>query len=272
MNKALIGLSNNVLTNLQKIKVWAFSFKKYSQGNVYLLCANSTKEELGEVSKLGIKAVPVTVEDTWYINHKRLEHIHSLLQTLTEKHILVTDVFDVVFQNDPFKKLNFDAHDVFVGQEGVLINEEPWNSDNIHKIFPDEFLKCKSMPVVCSGIIAGKKSSLIPLYDLLFKTCERGTNEHNIKDQAALHVLIANNQIPNLKQFTLNDGWVMHCATSGPTPYFKGWGFEHALANKNLHTPLLENGVVKTNGQEYDIVHQFNRIPEWNKILTSKYE
>lgn len=272
MTKGLIGLSNNISANLQKIKVWANSFKKHSEGTVYLLCANSTKEELGAVSQLGIKAIPVTVENTWYINHKRLEHIANLLETLVEKHLIISDVFDVVFQGDPFSKLDFENYDIFVGQEGVLISEEPWNSDNINKIFPNQFPKCKPMPVVCSGIIAGKRGALIPFYRELFKLCEEGSNEHNIKDQAALHVMIANDKISKLKQFNLNDGWAMHCATSGPTNFFLSWGFNHALANKGLHVPVMENGVVKTNGQVYDIVHQFNRIPEWNQVLTQPYE
>jgi hypothetical protein len=272
MNAALIGLSNNLSSHISKVKVWAKSFKKHFDGNVYLLCANSTENEIEQVKQLGIIAVPVTVENTWYINHKRLEHIHNLILTIPEEHLIITDVFDVVFQNNPFQKLDFENYNVFVGQEGVLVSEEPWNADNINKIFPQQSHLCKNLPVVCSGVIAGKKQALIPLYKQMFELCEEGSNNHNIKDQAALHILIALDKIPKLKQFTLNDGWVMHCATSGPTQFFKSWGFDYALSKKGLHVPVLENGVVKTNNLVYDMVHQFNRVPEWNTILTSPYE
>jgi len=272
MEKALVGLSNNISAHLNKVKVWATSFKKYCNGTVYLLCANSNDDEIKAVTDLGITAVPVVVSDTWYINHKRLEHILNLFSTIPEQQLIITDVFDVVFQGDPFLKLDFNEHDVFVGQEGVLVSEEPWNSDNINKIFPEEYLKCKPLSVVCSGIIAGKKEALIPVYQQMFDLCEAGSNNHNIKDQAALHVLIANDKIPKLKQLNLNDAWAMHCAAAGPTAFFEGWGFKNALLNKNLHIPYMENGVVKTNGIVYDMVHQFNRIPEWNSILTSSYE
>ena len=272
MTKALIGLSNNISSNLNKVKAWSHSFKAHSAGSVYLLCANATPQEIELVTNLNIKAIGVTVEDTWYINHKRLEHISKLLSIIPEQQLIITDVFDVIFQGDPFAKLDFDNYDVFVSQEGVLVSEEPWNSDNINKIFPEEFLKCKPLPVVCSGIIAGKREALIPVYNQMFDLCEAGSNNHNIKDQAALHVLLANNKISNLKQLTLNDGWAMHCAAAGPTQFFEGWGFKHALINKGLHIPYFENGVVKTNGIVYDMVHQFNRIPEWHSILVAPYE
>ena len=56
---------------------------------------------------------------------------------------MVTDVFDVTFQGDPFIKMT-DEYDVFVGSEGVRINEEPWNRDVISKVFPEDLNICMS--------------------------------------------------------------------------------------------------------------------------------
>jgi hypothetical protein len=174
-------------------------------------------------------------------------------------------VFDVIFQNNPFTKMNFDEFDLFVSGEGVNVNQEPWNSDNISKLFPEEIGNCLKNEVICSGIIAGKKIPMLKLYRKMFDLCENSTNNHNIKDQAALIVMISKNQLPNLKIFNLDDGWSMHCAVSGPTQFFTSWGFKDNIKYK---IPKMIDGFVCTgDGKKYDIVHQFNRIPEWNHII-----
>jgi hypothetical protein len=267
---ALVGLSNNISANINKITVWGKSFKKYVSGNIYLLCANANPNELEMVSNLGINAIPVTVDDTWYINHKRLSHVKDFLERAQEDKFLITDVFDVAFQADPFVKMHTDC-DIFISEEGVTVNEEPWNADNIFKLFPDQIDKCMHNQVVCSGIIGGYKQPLIKLYDKMFSLCEVSTNDHNIKDQAALMVLLANQEVHRVKQFTLNDAWTVHCAVAGPTNFFEGWGFKQCLIRKGLHIPYLENNIIKTNGVAFDMIHQFNRIPEWNSAICGLY-
>ena len=46
MKKALAGVSNNVTKNIDKIKVWANSFKKHvKDGKVVLIAADMTDED-----------------------------------------------------------------------------------------------------------------------------------------------------------------------------------------------------------------------------------
>lgn len=271
MKCALLGLSNNVSNNIQKIKVWSSSFKKHCDGLIILLCADSTAEELQMCVDLGIMPVPVSIGDTRYINHKRLEKTYQFLESFDKiDSFLVTDVFDVVFQGDPFGKMDLNSYDIFVSGEGVKVNQEPWNSDNIKKIFPYSWQSCQEQEVINSGIIGGKRLPLIKLFQTMYDLCELGSNDHNIKDQAALIIMVANGSIKNPKIFNLNDGWAMHCAVSGPTQFFEMWGFKNAI---KYGIPKLEGDLVLTkSGQKYDMVHQFNRVPEWEKIIKNKYE
>jgi hypothetical protein len=269
MKKALIGLSNNILTNINKIKVWSKSFKQYSDGDIILLCANTNKLEMDLCKSLGIITVPVLVNDINYINHKRLLITKEVLETYKYDVCIITDVFDVVFQSDPFKKLDFENFDIFVSGEGVNVNQEPWNSDNINKLFPQHFNACVNTEIINSGVIAGKRLSLIKLLDMMYNLCQESNNNHNIKDQAALIVLVSLNLIPNLKIFNLDDGWAMHCAVAGPTQFFDAWGFRN---NLKYGIPQLINKTICTKtGDVFDIVHQFNRIDKWNEILTNEY-
>ena len=269
MKTALIGLSNNVAKNIGKIRLWSSSFKRFSSGEVVLLCANSTETELEMCRELGIRPIPVVVQDTWYINHERLRHTRDFIKTSDVELFVVTDVFDVIFQGDPFSKLNINDFGVFVSGEGVRVNQEPWNSDNIKKIFPDQIHKCEPIEVINSGVIAGKRENLIELFDSMYSMCELGYSLHNIKDQAALIVMIANSNVPSIKIFNLDDAWAMHCAVAGPTQFFNAWGFNTAI--KYGIPKMVNDVVVNGSGERYDIVHQFNRVPEWRSILEKPY-
>jgi hypothetical protein len=272
IKKVLVGLSNNISKNIEKIKVWSNSFKRETNGDVVLLCANVNQDEINTCIELGIIPISVTVEDTWYINNKRLKHTLNFIIESDYDLFMVTDVFDVAFQGDPFIKMS-DEYDVFVGSEGLRINEEPWNSDVISKVFPEDMDICRTHDIICSGVIGGRKEALIKLYGKLNDMCENSNNSHNIKDQAALIITIAKNEIDKLKIFSFDDGWTLHCAVGGPTQFFESWGFKNTLTTRYGGIPYLKDNKLYTHkGEVYDIVHQFNRIPEWNEIITKEYE
>lgn len=270
MKKILTGLSNNIATNKDKIKLWSESFRRFSDGEVVLIAANATEEDISTCIDLNIKYHLVTVEELHYINHKRLEHTRDFLKMSDGDLFLITDVFDVAFQADPFAKFDLENYDMFFAAEGILVSEEPWNFDVIKKVFGDEVNDCIHDEIICSGVIAGKREQLIDLYDKMFLKCEAGTNDHNIKDQAALILLLQYKQLERYKILTLNDGWAMHCATSGPTEFFTAWGMKNRIEERYNIPAMINNNVCTSDGRLFDIVHQFNRVPEWHKIIKEK--
>jgi hypothetical protein len=270
MKKALVGLANNIENNKDKIKVWYKSFKLHSDGDVMLIGANMSDNDKKVCEELEINFRSVSIENTWYINHKRLEHIRNWVAESDVDLVLSTDVFDVAFQADPFKKLDVENFDFFVGGEGVNVNQDPWNSQNISSIFGREaFEKCINKEIICSGVMAGKRDCFLSVYDRLFDLCENSSDGHNIKDQAALIMMITNNEIPKTKIFNLDDGWAVHCAVAGPTQFFESWGFKDNL--KYGIPQMKEKKVCTAVGEFFDIVHQFNRIQEWEEIIRKSY-
>lgn len=266
--RALLGCANRISEHSDNIKLWSSSFKRHSEGEVILLCANSSFEDIEFCRSLGIKAIPVSIESEGEINHKRLEHNVSFLKSSNIESFIVTDVYDVAFQGDPFSKMDFSSYELFVGMEGLTVHQEPWNFDNISKIFPSYIDSCLSQEIICSGVIGGTREALISLYDKMFNLCEEGEKDHLIKDQAALIVMASNNLLKGVKYFNLDDGWAVHCAVSGPTDFFELWGFKN---NIPYGIPFLSDGRIMTGaGIPFDIVHQFNRIPEWNNAITLK--
>jgi hypothetical protein len=119
MKKILTGLSNNVTANKQKIKVWSESFRKHCDGEIILIVANASEDDLKTCDELNIKYYLVTELDTWRINHKRLIHTKNFIESSDGDLFLITDVFDVLFQSNPFEKMDINDYDVFISKEGI---------------------------------------------------------------------------------------------------------------------------------------------------------
>lgn len=273
MKKALIGISNKIKEHKNKIKIWKESFQKFSDGEVILIAANTDEEDIRICEEeLKIKYHKVDVGDPWYINNKRLYHISEYIKTTDIDLFLATDVFDVLFQGDPFLKFDLENYDLFVSNEGIMLREEPWNTDVINRCFPGQISLCINKEITCSGVIGGKRNELSYLFDRMFKMTEEAENGHNVRDQAALILMMAKNEIERLKVFSVDDAWAMHCQSSGPTQFFESWGLKRNLSSRYGIPKLVGNKIYTEDDKLYDIVHQFNRVPEWNKILTEKYE
>jgi len=174
MKKNLIGLVNNLSQNLIYVKVWSKSFYKHCpEGKVTLVCANATDEEMQACVDLNINAINTNVHDHMTITHQRLLHIKQILQnTFNDEDIFMsTDVFDVVFQRDPFTMFDISNYELYVSEEGVKVHEESWNFRNINNLFPNAIDVCKNFPVINSGVIGGMRNALINLYERLYVLC-----------------------------------------------------------------------------------------------------
>lgn len=269
MTKVLTGVSNNVAKNIDKIKVWANSFKKHTNGDVVLIAANTTNEDRNVLRLNGIKFHEVTTDSTLTINDSRLNHIADWIETSQYDLFMVTDVFDVCFQADPFEM--FDHHGFYAASEGVLHCEEPWNMDVMRKAFPDyaEFIKLHE--VVCSGVMGGRKNDLVNILRMQQKLVNEALNGHDIRDQAALNILIYKNLIANYRIFKPHEGWAIHCSLSGPTFQHIEWGLGKTI-DRRYGLPHLEaDKLVDSKGKIYKIAHQYNRIPEWNEKIIAQY-
>lgn len=269
MKKGLLGTVNNVLQNIDKIKVWANSFREVSDGEVCLILIKPTLDEINLLTTMGIKVAPYWISTTETINNVRLKYQIMTLKDLDWDYGLITDVFDVMFQDDPFDKIM--EGDITIGSEGIYHNEEPWNLDVMQKSYPDKVQLVRNKQIYCSGVIGGKKEPLIELLKEMDKITDSGIKGHDIRDQAALNIIL--NEEPQWKIHLLNptDGWVLHCAAGGPTQFYEQWGFKKHYQERWGEAELIDWVVVNGQGKIFDIVHQFNRIPLWNTKLTQRY-
>lgn len=211
------------------------------------------------------------------IHHARYQVAWEFLEKSKHPWDLVvwSDVNDVVFQEDPFplveEMLSRHGKNIIVGSEGLNIGDEPWNADNVNKTFPHIVSYVMKNDIICSGVMAGR---LPYLRDLLFMIYNFSNNitSHDIIDQASLNVLMHSQMVrDNVYVTTTDEPLVVHCAVSGPTEFFKLWGF----CNSYKYTlPSLDEArdtiVNSKTGVPYAIVHQYNRIPAWNEAMSRK--
>lgn len=272
MKKVLTGVSNNVTNNIHKIKVWANSFKKHvNGGEVILIGADMNAEDRNVLNLNGIKFHAIESDPGLTINDSRLIHTANWIENSPYDLFMVTDVFDVCFQADPFEMLELDKYDFFAASEGVLHDEEPWNMDVMNKAFPEYVNFIRQYEVVCSGVMGGKKDSLVKTLRMQQHLVDSSLNGCDIRDQAAFNILIYKNLIDNCKIFKPNEGWAVHCALSGPTFQHIEWGLGKAI-DKRYGLPKLQGNVlVDSNNAVYKIAHQYNRLPEWNEKIIEQY-
>ena len=96
------------------------------------------------------------------------------------------------FRMGPFELMDFNSYDFFAASEGIFHREEPWNMDVMTKAFPEEHDFIKPFEVVCSGVMGGKKDSLVKTLRMQQKLVDGALHGHDIRDQAAFNILIYN--------------------------------------------------------------------------------
>lgn len=179
-------------------------------------------------------------------------------------YVLVTDTYDVYFQDDPFKwmKENMTKQQkVVVGSEGLTYSQEVWNKQNLERSFGLEtFEHMKNNTIYCAGVIGGRGKEVADLCNRIYKLCVDYGVTHAIPgggaaDQAAMNIIL-NTPFKDVVKFAqLSDNFVCHCGTTladGVINYY-----QPLLSD----VPIIKNNKVYTsNNQLYTIVHQYNRV------------
>lgn len=258
MKNCLIGIVDSVMPNAEKIKVWSKSFQKYSKDNIYLCTPNLSIEEINLLKKLNITYIQINFKKDKFFMYKRFKFLYYLLNNIKEELVLFTDVFDVVFQNNPFCKLN--NKNIFLSGEGLKINQEPWNLNSINILFPNISKNFLNTEIICAGIIAGNKEKLKSLFLQIHNMSEKISDKFPMKDQAVLMYLNYFTKL-NTNVFSLKNLWTINLTISKNPIY------------KKIHKININKSGFVTNkeGQIYDIVHQYTKINEWKQIINEKY-
>jgi hypothetical protein len=133
----------------------------------------------------------------------------------------------------------------------VTYENEAWGYKNIHEGYGPMFWEwIKPNTIGNVGVIAGKHKSIKDLLMLNWLVSQSGDTRH-FTDQSSFNFIISNNLVKD--KIDINSDFALQVGTT----------------TKNLKT---DNEMIMNDKVPFVLVHQYDRIPEWNEIITKKYE
>ena len=210
----------------------------------------------------------------------RFFHIYNFLNLLANpeevNRVIITDVRDVVFQDNPTTRLDellVNGHEIILGSENLKYKDEPWGANNMKQSFGQYFYEqMADKEIFCAGVIAGMGDAVKDFCLNLWMIC-RGSNAQipggGGPDQAALNVIL--NMIPwyhTTYRSNHKEGWACQSGTVADPNKIND--FRPHIVDCE---PVWDGEFVKTpSGKKYVIVHQYNRVPEWKQVIEKKYD
>jgi hypothetical protein len=272
----IIGCASNY--NWNQLKYWVNSINQSGfEGEKVLILMNADRETCQKVNEAGFKIIGFQQDAEGNLVHKsdimvhveRFLHLYRLLSQTNYRYVITTDVRDVVFQKNPIEWIEKSLGDraMIFSSESIKYKDEPWGNQNlletygpfIHNVF-------KENEIFNVGVLAGRAEYL---RDLCLNIFVASTNSPiSICDQSTFNFLISQHPYTDLNLYAKSEnGWACQLGTTAdPTKLeqFKPFLLEDL--------PKMEGDkVVTSTGLEYTIVHQYDRVPEWRKLIEKKY-
>lgn len=275
----VIGCSTNY--DWAKLKYWINSINESGfTGDKVMILMNCDKETANKVSEAGFDIIAFGQDDkgnlvynsNMMVHVERFFHIYQLLRDNEYRYVITTDVKDVVFQRNPSKWLEENlpegVEDLVFSSESMKYKDEPWGNQNLLETFgPQIYEDFKNHTIFNVGVLAGHGYAMKDLMMNIFASCLG--RPIKICDQSTFNFLIS--QHPYLKTSVYaqsEDGWACQLGTTADPSKIEQ--FRPFLLEPS---PKMEGDkVVTSTGIEYTIVHQYDRVPEWRKVIEEKYD
>jgi len=278
MKDLLIGCSTNY--DWSKLKYWINSINRTSfTGDKYLILMNCDAQTMKKVGENGFNVIAfnqdangnLVYDSPMMVHVERFIHIYNLLKQKDYRYVITTDVKDVVFQQNPSEWLEQylpESEDLVFSSESIKYKDEPWGKQNLQETYgPMIYEEFKNNTIFNVGVLAGRGFAMRDLAMNIFSASL--SRPIPITDQSTFNVLISRHPyLKSSKYMKSEDGWACQLGTTADPS--KVESFRPFLLEPS---PKLEGDkVVTSEGKEYVIVHQYDRVPEWRKILEEKYD
>jgi hypothetical protein len=284
MKDVVIGCITNY--TFENIKLFVNSIDRSGfTGHKVMIVYNVSFSTVDELKKRGwivvafnedIENQKYTYRDNFIVTVDRHLHYYLTLKQLAEetpeglRYVLALDPKDVIFQYNPSEWLekNLGDYKINAGRESVKYEHEVWGRSNMIESFGEVvYDRCKDNITVNAGTISGEWKTMSELFLNVYLMCQGSPSA--TPDQAAVNVALSFSPYKELTRFTNSEeGWAAQCGTTVDQRMVRQYG-ENLLEP----APIMDGDIVKTStGIPFAMVHQYDRIPEWNEIITKKYE
>ena len=276
MKDLIIGASTNY--DWDKLKYWVNSINKSGfEGDKVLILFNCDKNTVDKVVAAGFTVVAVNkdadgnlkYESQLPIHVERFAHIFNHLRNHEYRYVITTDVKDVIFQQNPIDWLeaNLISENLVFSSESILYKDEPWGDNNLLETYgPYLHSLYRDNEIYNVGVLAGSGTAMRDIAISIFSACLG--KPIPICDQSTFNFMISMHPYLDTCKYTCSeDGWACQLGTTADPSKINA--FRPHLLEK---TPKLVGDMVTTStGTPYHIVHQYDRVPEWRKIIEEKY-
>ena len=278
MKDLIVGCATNY--DWSKLKYWVNSINRSGfEGDKVLILMNCDKDTVQKISDSGFSIIAfgqdsdgnLTYNSNMMVHVERFFHIYQLLKDNLYRYVITTDVKDVVFQQNPsiWLENNFtDNDDLVFSSESMKYKDEPWGNQNLLETFgPQIYEDFKKNTIFNVGVLAGRGYAMKDLMMNIFASCIH--RPIKICDQSTFNFLISQHPYLKTSKYTKSeDGWACQLGTTADPSKIEQ--FRPFLLEP---LPKMEDDkVVTSTGIEYTIVHQYDRVPEWKKIIEAKYD
>ena len=278
MKDLIVGCATNY--DWSKLKYWVNSINASGfTGDKFLILMNCDKETVQRVTDADFNIVAfnqdtngnLTYESKMMVHVERFYHIYNILKDNEYRYVITTDVKDVVFQRNPSKWLEANlpegVEDLVFSSESMKYKDEPWGNQNLLETFgPQIYEDFKNHTIFNVGVLAGHGYAMKDLMMNIFASCMH--RPIKICDQSTFNFLISQHPYLSTSMYTRSeDGWACQLGTTADPSKLEQ--FRPFLLEPS---PKMEGDKVLTSeGIEYIIVHQYDRVPEWKKVIEEKY-
>jgi hypothetical protein len=272
--------------NFDKIKPWVNSLDRSGfTGTKAMICYNVDYETVDELVKRDYTILAFKKNDQekrfeykpqFSIVVERFYHLWYFLKQLKGqyRYIITTDVKDVIFQSNPSTWLENNIKDkkINVACESIRYKDEDWGNNNLLKSFGQLIHDHnKDNLIYNAGTISGEFDTMLDVFLNIYLLCNGSSpfiDGGGGPDQAALNVLLNMKSYKDITNFAMSeDGYAAQLGTTGPQIHGK---YADKLVEK---TPkLVYDNVCTSDGTPFALVHQYDRVPEWNELIGKKYE
>lgn len=269
-----------------RLKIWVNSLNSCGfKGRKIMVCFNVSDDTIKKLNENDIEVFLTTdkrnatndgflYQENFSYQVPMVRHLVNwyFLKSLTDvRYVISTDCADVVFQSNPSEWLekNLGNKKLNYGCEGLMYKNEEWGYQNISNTFgPIIQDYMKDTPIYNAGSMAGEFRTFVDFSLAVFVSVQN--NREPMPDQAGVNLLLSLEPYKSITKFNEHDmNWACQCGTTVDPNKINAF-------RQNLLSPEpsfdYENGVVRNSkGEKYVLVHQYNRVPEWKKILEEKY-
>ena len=272
--------------DFEKIKPWVNSLDTCGfTGTKAMICYNVDYETTEELVKRGYtifafkkndEVKRFEYKDNFSIVVERFYHLWYFLKGFKGQYrnIITTDVKDVIFQTNPslfLERVIKDGKKINVACESIRYKDENWGDNNLLKSFgPLIHEHNRDNLIYNAGTISGDFDTMLDVFLNIYLLCN-GSNPFTEggggPDQAALNILLQLEPYKTITNFAMSeDGYAAQLGTTGPQ-------IQNKYGDKVVEkTPILvDNLVCTSNEQVFSLVHQYDRVPEWKKLIEEKY-